>query len=111
MIRKYTNVLGFSRYALIVRASGSGVYVIQDEFESRGPDSRYVSPAGYAWIDNEPSPYVSAQPVVTLLPVETPLAWRHPLIREAHQAMRAGAFAAWWAAHEPTIRQDLARNL
>lgn len=100
MIYRFTNVHGRCHYGVITRMYDNGAYVLSDTW---WPNEKVQAPATYAYVSFEPSPYVSGNTSYDLLPLDTPVPWQAPEIRQIIEQMQAGTFDAWWEVNEPAI--------
>lgn len=94
MIYRFTNATGRQNYGVIRECTAGGAYVLMDTFE---PKPGVTLPARFCFVSFEPNPFVTAQTLGEVLPVETPVQWYTPLIADAHKATREGQGAQWFA--------------
>jgi|688.fasta_scaffold19202_5 hypothetical protein len=97
---RFTNSLNRYHYGVVVEMVGNGAYVLSDAWQ---PTDKVKAPATYAYISFEPNPFVIAAVKHDLLPLDTPVAWQTPEIRQIVAMMQAGTFAEWWQANQSVI--------
>lgn len=102
MIHRFTNVHGRCHYGVVIELLEDGAYILSDTW---WPNEKTQVPASFAYVPLTPSPYVVAEVKHELLPLDTPVPWQTPEIRQIVERMQAGTFETWWGEHGPALRR------